>query len=149
MPVLECAAGVALSVYCIIGICAASVYGSDTAGDVLVNQWLPGIYDGVFDALMALYLSISMAPIAVTLRYQLDRCVGGWVGWGDCEDVECFEYWGRGGQLGRVSGQGRMVRPVWGIFSWFLFKRLYYIRRNVSVGTCGSTSMMRVDDLYL
>ena len=38
-----------------------------------MNEWLPGRWDGALDALMALYLAISMVPIAMTLRYQLDR----------------------------------------------------------------------------
>eukprot|EP00887_Chlorella_sp_A99_P003836 scaffold11.g3836.t1 len=63
---------VAYAVYAVVGVSAAARYGLRTEGDVLVNAWLPGRWDGALDALVALYLSISMAPMAMTLRYQLD-----------------------------------------------------------------------------
>jgi hypothetical protein len=56
-----------------MGFFAASRYGLRTEGDVLVNSWLPARWDGVLDALMVLYLSVCMAPIAFTLRCQLEK----------------------------------------------------------------------------
>ncbi|KAI3429787.1 hypothetical protein D9Q98_010100 [Chlorella vulgaris] len=66
-------AGVAYVIYAVMGFFAASRYGLRTEGDVLVNSWLPARWDGVLDALMVLYLSVCMAPIAFTLRCQLEN----------------------------------------------------------------------------
>lgn len=67
--------GFAFVVYAILGIFAAARWGLKTEGDVLVNTWLPGRSAGYLDASMAVYLSISMAPMAITMRYLLDAVV--------------------------------------------------------------------------
>jgi hypothetical protein len=41
-----------------VGFFAAARYGLSTAGDVLVNRWLPGRWDGLLDGLMAAYLAV-------------------------------------------------------------------------------------------
>ncbi|KAL4422426.1 hypothetical protein ABPG75_008623 [Micractinium tetrahymenae] len=69
--------GVAYIVYSVIGVFAAARYGLRTEGDVLVNEWLPGRWDGVLSASMTFYLSISMAPMIVTLRCQLENLLMG------------------------------------------------------------------------
>lgn len=66
---------VASLVYAVVGVFAAARYGLSTQGDVLVNQWLPGRWDGALDGLVAIYLSLSMVPMVMTMRFQLDRCV--------------------------------------------------------------------------
>lgn len=64
---------VATGVYLFIGIFAASRYGLSTQGDFLVNKWTSSnVLDGFLDSMTAIYLSISMAPMCMTLRYQLD-----------------------------------------------------------------------------
>lgn len=68
---------VATGVYSIVGICAAARYGLKTEGDVMVNNWLPGRWNGALDAVMALYICISMAPMAMTLRFQLENLLYG------------------------------------------------------------------------
>jgi sodium-coupled neutral amino acid transporter 11 len=64
--------GIAFVFYAVIGIFGASRWGLHTQGDVLVNSWLPSRQAGILDAGMAVYLSISMAPMAITMRYLLD-----------------------------------------------------------------------------
>lgn len=64
--------GIAFVFYAVIGIFGAARWGTDTQGDILVNSWLPGRQAGFLDAGMAVYLSISMAPMAITMRYLLD-----------------------------------------------------------------------------
>jgi solute carrier family 38 (sodium-coupled neutral amino acid transporter), member 11 len=66
---------IALLVYAVTGIFAAARWGLATEGDVLVNSWLPGKAAGILDLGMAVYLSISMAPMAITLRYLLDAAL--------------------------------------------------------------------------
>jgi amino acid permease len=68
---------IAFAAYGLVGIFGAARFGLATQGDILVNKWLPGRATGVLDASMAVYLSISMAPIAITLRYLLDSVVVG------------------------------------------------------------------------
>lgn len=61
-----------------IGLLAAARWGLETEGDLLVNPWFSSPKsDAILDALTAVYLSISMVPMAVTLRYQLDSLVNG------------------------------------------------------------------------
>lgn len=67
--------GVGVAVYLAIGVFGAATYGAKTQGDILLNGLLPGRWDGAFDAAMAVYLSLSVVPIALTLRLQLDACV--------------------------------------------------------------------------
>ena len=50
--------GVAFTTYATVGFFAAARYGLSTAGDVLVNRWLPGRWDGLLDVLMAAYLAV-------------------------------------------------------------------------------------------
>ena len=57
--------GVAMAVYGVVGISAAARYGLETQGNVLVNNWLGGLPEGVLDAVMAVYLSISIPPMQV------------------------------------------------------------------------------------
>jgi len=64
--------GIALATYSLLGFFGAARYGKDTAGDLLMNEWLPQEYSGYLDAAMAAYLAISMAPIVVTMRYMLE-----------------------------------------------------------------------------
>jgi amino acid permease len=68
---------IAFAAYGIVGIFGAARWGLATQGDILVNKWLPGRASGVLDAAMAVYLSISMAPMAITMRYLLDSGVVG------------------------------------------------------------------------
>lgn len=63
---------IALFVYGITGCFAAARWGLETQGDVLVNEWLPDAYNGGLNAAMAVYLSISMSPMVITMRYLLD-----------------------------------------------------------------------------
>jgi len=67
--------GIALATYVLLGFFGAARYGKDTAGDLLMNEWLPHEYSGYLDAAMAAYLAISMAPIVVTMRYMLESIV--------------------------------------------------------------------------
>ncbi|KAK9809814.1 hypothetical protein WJX73_009477 [Symbiochloris irregularis] len=69
--------GVAISVYGIMGFAAAARYGQATQGNVLVNTWLGGPAEGLLDAVMAIYLSISIPPMQMSLRYTLDCLVAG------------------------------------------------------------------------
>jgi len=65
--------GIAMAVYCTIGIAGAARYGLSTEGDILMNTWLTSLkWEGALGLCMALYIAISMAPFAMTLRYQLD-----------------------------------------------------------------------------
>jgi len=66
-------AGVAYLVYAVVGIFAAARFGLATEGDVLVNEWLPGRWDGALSAGMAVYLAISAAPMVMTLRFQTEK----------------------------------------------------------------------------
>jgi solute carrier family 38 (sodium-coupled neutral amino acid transporter), member 11 len=68
---------IAFFAYGIVGVFGAARWGLKTEGDVLVNRWLPGRASGALDAAMAIYLSISMAPMAITMRYLLDSIVVG------------------------------------------------------------------------
>lgn len=61
--------GIAMAVYGIMGIAAAARYGMNTQGNVLVNSWLGGLPEGLLDAVMAVYLSISIPPMQVC-RYS-------------------------------------------------------------------------------
>jgi hypothetical protein len=65
-------------VYAAVGVFGAARWGLATKGDVLVNDWLQSDRArGALDAGMALYLSISMAPMAITMRYLLDSALSG------------------------------------------------------------------------
>ena len=59
------AAVVATIGYATVGVFAAARYGLSTEGDVLVNKWLPGRWDGALDGLVAIYLSLSMVSPCV------------------------------------------------------------------------------------
>jgi sodium-coupled neutral amino acid transporter 11 len=69
--------GIALAAYSIVGIFGAARWGLATQGDILVNKWLPGRGSGFLDAAMTIYLSVSMAPMALTMRYLLDSVIVG------------------------------------------------------------------------
>ena len=62
--------GIAMAVYGIVGTSAAARYGLATQGNVLVNQWLGGVPEGVMDAVMTVYLSISIPPMQVRFLVQ-------------------------------------------------------------------------------
>ena len=53
--------GVAYVLYAVIGFFAAARYGLQTEGDVLVNEWLPGRWEGALSAGMSVYLSLRWA----------------------------------------------------------------------------------------
>lgn len=53
--------------YGTMGIFGAARFGQETAGDCLVNTWLGGKREGWIDLAMALYLSISIPPMLVSL----------------------------------------------------------------------------------
>lgn len=57
--------GVAMAVYALMGIFAAARYGMETQGNVLVNEWIGGLPEGVLDGVMVVYLSISIPPMQV------------------------------------------------------------------------------------
>lgn len=67
--------GVALAVYVIIGLAAAARYGKSTASDVLLNEWAGGLWDGILDLAIVFYLALSIVPIVLTLRLQIDTLV--------------------------------------------------------------------------
>jgi hypothetical protein len=58
-------AGIAIVVYGLVGVFGAARYGLATEGDLLVNRWLHGRAEGVFDAVLVAYLAISIPPIQV------------------------------------------------------------------------------------
>lgn len=74
LQVVTC--GIAYLVYAVIGIFGAARWGLATEGDILENEWVSGRSTGLLDGSMVVYLSISMAPMAITMRYLLDS-VGG------------------------------------------------------------------------
>ena len=58
-------AGIAIVVYGLVGVFGAARYGLATEGDLLVNSWLHGRAEGIFDAVLVAYLAISIPPIQV------------------------------------------------------------------------------------
>ena len=58
-------------VYGVIGVFGAARYGRATEGNVLMNSWLGGKAEGVLHLAVAAYLSISLPPMALSLRYTL------------------------------------------------------------------------------
>ncbi|KAK9817843.1 hypothetical protein WJX72_002950 [[Myrmecia] bisecta] len=69
--------GVALAVYCVLGVFAAARFGLDTQGDMLLNSWVGGKWEGVVDLAMTVYLSISIPPMQMSLRYTVDCMLAG------------------------------------------------------------------------
>ncbi|DBB04668.1 TPA: hypothetical protein ACH3X1_012728 [Trebouxia sp. C0004] len=69
--------GVACLMYGTMGIFGAARFGQATEGDCLVNTWLGGRREGWIDLFMALYLSISIPPMQISLRYTLDSLIAG------------------------------------------------------------------------
>ncbi|KAK9845342.1 hypothetical protein WJX81_003878 [Elliptochloris bilobata] len=69
--------GVATVVYTIIGVFGAARYGAQTAGNILVNNWLGGVPEGVLDLAVGAYLSISIPPMLLAARYTLDVLASG------------------------------------------------------------------------
>lgn len=69
--------GVAPLVYGMLGIFGAARYGAATQGDMLVNTWLSGRAEGILDLATTLYLSISIPPMQMSLRYTLDCLIAG------------------------------------------------------------------------
>lgn len=69
--------GVACVMYGTMGIFGAARFGQATEGDCLVNTWLGGRREGWIDLAMALYLSISIPPMQISLRYTLDSLIAG------------------------------------------------------------------------
>ncbi|KAK9843248.1 hypothetical protein WJX74_009204 [Apatococcus lobatus] len=68
---------VAPAVYGMLGIFGAARYGAATQGDMLVNTWLHGRAEGILDLATTLYLSISIPPMQMSLRYTLDCLIAG------------------------------------------------------------------------
>ena len=69
-------------VYGVIGVFGAARYGLATQGNVLVNTWLGGRWEGILDLAVAAYLSISVPPMQVA-RAAYTPAVGGV--WCECE----------------------------------------------------------------
>ncbi|KAK9867727.1 hypothetical protein WJX84_006460 [Apatococcus fuscideae] len=69
--------GVAPLVYGMLGVFGAARYGAATQGDMLVNTWLHGQAEGILDLATTLYLSISIPPMQMSLRYTLDCLIAG------------------------------------------------------------------------
>ncbi|EFN59745.1 hypothetical protein CHLNCDRAFT_133361 [Chlorella variabilis] len=69
--------GVAYCVYAVIGICAAGTYGLDTPGDLMAVSLLKGWPNGALECMVALYLSVSIPALAITLRYTLASLLAG------------------------------------------------------------------------
>jgi sodium-coupled neutral amino acid transporter 11 len=63
--------GIAVVVYLALGLFAAMRYGKDTQGDVLLNHWIPKEYEPLLNMSMAVYLSSSVAPIVLAMRYLI------------------------------------------------------------------------------
>lgn len=63
--ILTCAPLCAAQVYGVIGVFGAARYGLGTQGNVLVNTWLGGRWEGALDLAVAAYLSISVPPMQV------------------------------------------------------------------------------------
>lgn len=59
--------------YGTMGVFGAARFGQATEGDCLVNTWLGGRREGWIDLAMALYLSISIPPMLVTLLHPVIR----------------------------------------------------------------------------
>lgn len=66
-------AGIAYCTYAVLGFFGAARYGLRTEGDVMLNTWLPGRWEGALSVGMLLYLTVSVAPMALTLRSQLEE----------------------------------------------------------------------------
>ncbi|KAL3136879.1 hypothetical protein ABBQ32_006491 [Trebouxia sp. C0010 RCD-2024] len=69
--------GVACVMYGTIGVFGAARFGQATEGDCLVNTWLGGQREGWMDLAMTLFLSISIPPMQISLRYTLDSLIAG------------------------------------------------------------------------
>lgn len=68
-------AGVAVVVYCLVGVFGAARYGLQTEGDLLVNDWVGGGRgEGWLDAAVLVYLAISMPPIQVNFAPCYSLC---------------------------------------------------------------------------
>lgn len=50
-----------------MGVFGAARFGSDTAGDILVNTWLGGRAEGFLDAAVTCYLAISIPPVQASV----------------------------------------------------------------------------------
>lgn len=68
--------GIAVAVYVALGLFAAMRYGKDTQGDVLLNHWIPKEYEPLLNMSMAIYLSSSVAPIVLAMRYLVYAAQG-------------------------------------------------------------------------
>ena len=53
--------------YGLVGVFGAARFGSDTAGDILVNTWLGGRAEGFLDAAVTCYLAISIPPVQASV----------------------------------------------------------------------------------
>ncbi len=65
-------------VYGCLGLAGPARFGAATAKSLLSNAWLGGgAWDGLLDAAVALYLCVSIPPIAHALRHSLDAAAAG------------------------------------------------------------------------
>lgn len=64
-------------IYGCLGIFGAALHGMATSGNILGNEWLPLRAQGVLDAVMAVYLGISIPPISLSLRCTLHNLLAG------------------------------------------------------------------------
>lgn len=61
--------GVGLITYTSLGLFSGMRYGHKVQGDIIMNDWLPDAYAPFLDVAVAVYLSVSMAPIVLAMRY--------------------------------------------------------------------------------
>ena len=86
-------AGIAIVVYGLVGVFGAARYGLATEGDLLVNSWLHGRAEGIFDAVLVAYLAISIPPIQVPrVRFaaKSQGLIHGVILWGWFLEQHCF-----------------------------------------------------------
>ncbi|GAQ87696.1 Amino acid transporter protein [Klebsormidium nitens] len=59
--------------YFILGFFGAARYGADTEGNILQNAWIGGgVWQGLLNVAMCLYLAVSLPPIEFPTRHTLD-----------------------------------------------------------------------------
>ncbi|KAI8107052.1 hypothetical protein M9434_001698 [Picochlorum sp. BPE23] len=61
--------GVGMFTYTSLGLFSGMRYGHKVQGDIIMNDWLPDAYAPFLDVAVAIYLSVSMAPIVLAMRY--------------------------------------------------------------------------------
>ena len=84
--------------YGLVGVFGAARYGLATEGDLLVNSWLHGRAEGIFDAVLVAYLAISIPPIQVHCVLFAAKSQGlarGIILWGWLPPQHCYCVSGR------------------------------------------------------